>query len=352
MPILSASELRHSVSAVFRADGCPRDVADRVATSLVEANLTGHDSHGVIRVPSYLRAVHEGRVDPHGEVRVVQESATTTVLDCAHNFGQVGALQGAQVAARKAQEANVAAVALQRSGHVGRLGEYVVMVAERGLAALMVCNGTATGGIVAPYGGIARALGSNPIAWAVPGAEGGRPVFLDYATSASAQGKIQVAADEGKLLPEGWLLDQEGEPTRDPRAQSRGGVMLPFGGHKGYALSVIIELLAGGLSGAGAALLPGYERDQGVLLIVVRIEAFCPIEQFRDMVLEFAQQLKTTPRGAGCEEILLPGEPEWRSKATREREGIPVPDRTWERLAETANGLGLPWPVPEEGVRQ
>ncbi len=348
MPVVSASELCRSASAVFRAGGCPTDVAARVAGSLVEANLTGHDSHGVIRVPSYLRAVQEGRIDPHGEICLVQESPNTALLDCAHNFGQVGAARGVEVAVAKARERDVAAVALQRSGHVGRLGEYVVMAAEHGTAALMICNGTATGGIVAPYGGIGRALGSNPIAWAVPGPEGGRPVFLDYATSVCAQGKIQVAADEDKSLPEGWLLDKEGHPTRDPRAQSRGGVMLPFGGHKGYALSVLIELLAGGLSGAGAALLPGYQRDQGTLLIVLRIEAFCPVAQFREMVLQFTEQLKKTPRAAGCNEILLPGEPEWRAKAARQREGIPLPDRTWDRLAEAASGLGLEWPVPGE----
>jgi LDH2 family malate/lactate/ureidoglycolate dehydrogenase len=347
--ILPASELRLRVSALFRAVGCPEAVAERVADSLVEANLTGHDSHGVIRVPSYVRAVQEGKIDPRGEIRVVQESGTTAVLDCAHNFGQVGAVRGLEVAVAKARERDVATVALQRSAHVGRLGEYVVMAAEKGLAGLMICNGTASGGIVAPYGGTARALGSNPIAWAVPGADG-RPVFLDYATSVCAQGKIQVAADEGKPLPEGWLLDKEGEPTRDPHQQFEGGVMLPFGGHKGYALGVIIELLAGGLSGAGPALLPGYQRVQGTLLIALRVEAFCPMERFRQMVSDFARQLKMTPRAAGCDEILLPGEPEWRSKAARERDGIPLPGKTWERLAETASGLGLPWPAPEEGA--
>jgi uncharacterized oxidoreductase len=124
--------------------------------------------------------------------------------------------------------------------------------------------------------------------------------------------------------------------------------MLPFGGHKGYALSVMIELLAGGLSRAGPALLPGYQRDQGTLLIALRVEAFCPMERFQQMVSEFARQIKMTSRATGCDEILLPGEPEWRSKAARERDGIPLPGKTWERLAETASGLGLPWPAPEE----
>jgi uncharacterized oxidoreductase len=344
---LPASELRLRVSGIFRAVDSPDAVAERVAASLVEANLTGHDSHGVIRVPSYVRAVREERIDPRGEIRIVQEGAATAVLDCAHNFGQVGAVRAVELAVGKARAHDISAVVLQRSAHVGRLGEYVVIAARQGFAGLMICNGTASGGIVAPHGGTARALGSNPIAWAVPGADD-KPIFLDYATSVCAQGKIQVAVDEGHPLPEGWLLDREGQPTRDPREQSRGGVMLPFGGHKGYALGVIIELLAGGLSGAGPALLPDYERAQGTVLVVLRVETFCPVERFRQMTVDFARQLKTTPRAAGCDEILLPGEPEWRSKVARERDGIPLPAKTWDRLAVTAAGLGLEWPAPGE----
>jgi uncharacterized oxidoreductase len=313
-----------------------------VSASLVEANLTGHDSHSVIRVPSYVRAVREGRVDPHGEVRVIDEGPTTITLDCAHNFGQVAAARAVTLALAKLSDVDVVVVALRRAAHVGRLGEYVAMVADQGHVGLMFCNGTARGGIVAPYGGVGRALGSNPIAWALPGPNG-RPVLLDYATSVCAQGKIRVAADKGEALPEGWLLDKHGHPTRDPKEQADGGVMLPSGGHKGYALSVVIELLAGALSGAGPALLPGYERQQGVVLVVMCIDRFCTLDGFQRMVSDFAARIKATPRAPGCAEILLPGEPEWRSKDERERQGIPLPQRTWDRLGETATALSLDW---------
>jgi uncharacterized oxidoreductase len=313
-----------------------------VAASLTEANLTGHDSHGVIRVPAYVRAIHEGRIDPHGEISVVGEDANTLVLDCAHNFGQLAAARAVSLALAKLERVPVVVVALRRSGHVGRLGEYVAMVAAQGHMGLMVCHGTAQGGIVAPHGGVGRALGSNPIAWALPG-PGAEPIVLDYATSVCAQGKIQVAADKGEPLPAGWLLDRHGTPTRDARAQANGGVMLPFAGHKGYALSVIIELLAGALSGAGPALLPGYERQQGVVLIAMRLERFCSLESFRRMVSDFRREIKSTPRAADCDEILLPGEPEWRCKASRERDGIPLPQRTWDRLADVAAALGVGW---------
>jgi uncharacterized oxidoreductase len=319
-----------------------------VAESLVEANLTGHDSHGVIRVPYYVQAVQAGRIQPHGKVHVVRETATTAVLDCGHNFGQVGAERAVEVAAAKAGAHDVSVVVLERCGHVGRLGEYVVMLAEQGLMGLMVCNGLGHGGSVAPYGGVGRALGTNPIAWGVPSVNG-RPIFMDYATSACAQGKIQVAADEGKELPEGWLLDKNGQPTRNPRDQFDGGVMLPFGKHKGYALGVMVELLAGGLSGAGPVLMPDHLRCQGTMLWALNIEAFQPLDAFQDMTAGFARALKGTPRAEGCDEILLPGEPEWRSKATRERAGIPMPQKTWDRLAETATSLGVAWELVEGG---
>jgi uncharacterized oxidoreductase len=216
------------------------------------------------------------------------------------------------------------------------------MAAEQGFMGLMICNGLSRGGIVAPLGGVGRALGTNPIAWAVPGVDG-RPVFLDYATSVCAQGKIQVAADKGEELPDGWLLDKHGQPTRNPHDQFDGGVMLPIGGHKGYALSVLIELLAGTLSGNTPSLLPGYQRAQGAMLIAANIGAFRPPEEFRQIATEFSGLIKRTPRAADCDEILLPGEPEWRSKEEREREGIPLPEKTWERLGETAASVGLDW---------
>jgi LDH2 family malate/lactate/ureidoglycolate dehydrogenase len=343
---IPASDLREHVAEVFCAADCPQVVARRVAASLVENNLTGHDSHGVIRVPYYVRCVQEGRVNPRAEIRVVRESATTAVLDCGHNFGQVAAKQGMELAIAKAREHDIAIVALQDCTHTGRLGEYVVLAAERGMMGLMVCNGTARGGIVAPLGGIGRALGSNPIAWGIPGGNG-QPIFLDYATSMCAQGKIQVAADKGQQIPEGWLLDKRGQPTRNPHDQFDGGAMLPFGGHKGYALSVLVELVAGGLSGAGPALLPDYQRIQGVVQIAVNWAAFQGEDAYRQMASAFSERLKATPRAEGCDEILLPGEPEWRTKAARERDGIPLPEKTWNRICETAADLGLDWGCSE-----
>jgi LDH2 family malate/lactate/ureidoglycolate dehydrogenase len=217
-----------------------------------------------------------------------------------------------------------------------------VMAAEQGFMGLIFCNGSPPGGIVTPFGGTGRALGANPIAWAVP-QEGGKPLFLDIATSIVANGKIMVAVDKGEEIPLGWVIDKEGHPTTDPRDMAAGGALLPLGGHKGYALSVMIELLGGGLSGAGFPLMPGYAWDQGTVLMAVRIDAFQPLDEFKRGVREFAERMKTVRRAPGCEEILLPGEPEWRCREKREKEGIPVPEATWNRIKEAAKGLGLNW---------
>jgi uncharacterized oxidoreductase len=343
MPVISANDLRERVFEVLCAANVPEDVARQVGYSLVESNLVGHDSHGVMRVPQYIDGVQKGDLKPKAETRIIRESASTALLDGGHNFGQVVAARGMEIAVAKAREHDMAAVVLGNCDHTGRIGEYVVMAAEQGLVGLCISNGSLPGGLVAPIGGAGRALGANPMAWGIPAGKK-KPIFFDFATSAASAGKIHVAADKGQEIPEGWLLDKEGHPTRDPNQLSEGGVMLPFGGHKGYALSVMIELVCGGLSGMGFPLQPEYKWEQAAVLVALSIRAFRPLEEFVGMISDFAERLKSTPRAPGCDEILLPGEPEWRCKEERELIGIPLPEVTWRRLSETAKTLGVDWP--------
>lgn len=331
MVIIPAAHLRTQVERIFLGLGASESVAHRLADSLVESNLVGHDSHGVLRVPEYVERIRVGALRLDGAIEVVRETAATALIDCGWNLGQVALPQGMELAIHKARSAGIGMVVLGHCDHTGRVGEYVVSAAQAGMIGQLTCNGSLPGGIVAPYGGARRALGANPIAWALPAADR-PPIFFDFATSIVAHGKLQVAADRGEQVPEGWILDKHGNPTSDPQAQFDDGAILPFGGHKGYALSVMIELLSGGLSGAGFPLLPGYRWDQGTTLIAIDISAFQPLEEFKQQAAEFALHLKAVPRAAGVDEILLPGEIEWRTRAVREQEGIPLPEVTWARI--------------------
>jgi uncharacterized oxidoreductase len=237
----------------------------------------------------------------------------------------------------------VGVVVLGNCDHTGRVGEYAVQAAQAGMLGLLICNGSLPGGLVAPFGGVGRALGANPLAWGIPGPAGGEPIFVDFATSAVAQGKVQVAADKGELLEPGLLLDKEGRPSRNPQDQFDGGALLPFGGHKGYALSVMIELVAGTLSGVGFPLQPGYTWNQGTLLLALNLAHFVTPAEYAAQVADFVARLKATPRAPGVDEILLPGEPEWRTRRQRLAGGIPLPEATWARLTATAQTLGVAW---------
>jgi LDH2 family malate/lactate/ureidoglycolate dehydrogenase len=339
--LTSADDLRDFAARILVAASTPAATAARVADALVESNLVGHDSHGVLRLPQYVKAIQAGTLNPAGELKIVREGLATALIDCGRNFGQLAAERGMALAIEKAARCGTGTVVLQHCDHIGRLGEYVVTAARQGYIGQVICNGSDPGGIVAPYGGMGRALGANPIAWSIP--NGGEfPIFMDFATSVVAQGKLVVAADRGEEIPEGWLLDKHGHPSRRPQDQFDGGVILPFGGHKGYALGVMIEAIGGGLSGVGFAITPGYRWDQGTLLTAIDVNAFQPLAEFEREVVELARRLKETPLAAGFDEILMPGEVEWRYRAQRVRDGIPIPQNTWDRLVQLADTLGAP----------
>ena len=340
-PLIPASELTDFSTRVLLAAGTPVPAAERVAQALVESNLVGHDSHGVLRLPQYVQAIQAGQLNPAGELTVVRDRPATALVDCGWTFGQVAAQRGMQMAMDKAALCGSGTIVLRHCDHTGRIGEYAVMAAQRGFIGQVVCNGSDPGGLVAPFGGRRRALGANPIAWAIPNGSP-QPLFLDFATSVVAHGKLQVAADKNEDVPEGWIVDKDGQPTRKPQDQFDGGAILPFGGHKGYALSVMIEAMGGALSGASFPIMPNYRWDQGTVLTAIQVDAFQPLAEFEQQVAELGQRLKATPRAAGVDEILLPGEPEWRCRAQRLRDGIPMPEKTWDRLLELARGLNVP----------
>src|SRR5947209_664748 len=301
--------------AIFLAAGATAENAEGVTRSLIGANLAGHDSHGVIRIPSYITDINNGKLRPTNVPFITHETAATAIVDGNSTFGQVGARATATIAARKAKEVGIAAASSFRCHHTGRIGEWAELGASQGLITFAAASGAHGPYQAAPFGGKSRALGTNPFAWAIPRMGGQPPILLDYATTGGAQGKLMVARARKEPVPEGWILDKHGQPTTDVEEFYDGGMLLPFGGHKGYAMSVIVEMLAVGLSG-GQQVPPG---GRGSCLFVACIDpgTFQARDEFSESIEKIAARLKSQPPAEGFDEILLPGEPESRSRAER-----------------------------------
>ena len=338
MKVKRVQELQELGIAIFKASGATTENAEGVTSSLISANLVGHDSHGLIRIPSYIEDIKNGRLNPAATPNITQEKPATAIVDGASTFGQLGARLTAETAARKAKEIGLGSAALYRANHTGRIGEWAELGASQGMITLAAASGAFLR-LVAPFGGRGRALGTNPIAWAVPRPSGRPPILLDFATSAAAQGKLMMARANREPVPHGWILDAEGRPTTDVEDYFDGGALLPVAAHKGYALSVIIELLAVGLSGGDSVA----KTEYGSCLFIACFdpEAYRPVDLFGESVEHIAGRLKAVKPANGFEEVLLPGEPEARTRDQRLREGIPLPDATWEAICAVAHDLGV-----------
>ena len=340
MPVLQPVPLADYTSRIFQAAGTPKMTADLVGQSLVSANLAGHDSHGVIRIMQYLRQIDEDEIRPLATPEIERETPVMSLFNGHRCFGQLAARVAIEDGIGKARGNAVAAVGLKHSGHVGRLGEWVGLAAEEGLIALAYANGGRSGGLVAPFGGAERRMGTNPVAVAIPLQD--RPaVLLDFATSAVAEGKVRVALNSGKPIPEGWALDKHGAPTQNPADLYDDGMLLPAAGHKGYSLALLSDFLGGILTGAGGPSLPGTILGNGVLFVLLNIDAFRPLAEFFADGSQIADRIKSTRPAPGFDEVLLPGEPETRSAQTRQENGIPLDDNTWSQIVRAALKLGV-----------
>lgn len=340
MPVLQPVPLASYASRIFQAADTPKLTADLVGQSLVSANLAGHDSHGVIRIVQYLRQIDEDEIRPRARPEIERETPVMVLYNGHRCFGQLGAKVAVEDGIGKARGNAVSAVGLKHSGHVGRLGEWVGLAAEEGLIALAYANGGRSGGLVAPFGGAERRMGTNPIAVAIPLKD--RPaMLLDFATSAVAEGKVRVAFNGGKEIPEGWALDKNGAPTKNPGDVYDGGMLLPAAGHKGFGLALLTDYLGGILTGAGGPGIPGSILGNGVLFILLNISFFRPLDEFFADGEQIAGRIKDTKPAPGFDEVLMPGEPEARSAASRQRDGIPLDDTTWTEIVEVAEKLGV-----------
>jgi len=338
MLTMSADRLRDVTRQVFEAAGTPPDLATNMADILVESNLAGHDSHGIIRIPVYVKSIKEGTLDPKARPEILRETPGSALVDGKYAFGHIAAAFGTEVAIRKAKESKAVVVSIVRCNHIGRLGEWGSRAAAKDVIAIVTVGGGGGPGIAAPFGGAARALGTNPISIGIPG--GNVPdMLVDFATTSIAEGKVQVARAKGVQLPPGSIIDKDGNPSTNPQDLYDGGMLLPFGGHKGYALSMVVELL-------GAAFSPGDEYNKGgrggaAVIIAIDATTFRPLATYEKSADESLRRVKAIPPALGFGEVLLPGEPEQRSKAERLRDGIPVAEATWSAIVETGKGLGI-----------
>ena len=352
--VVRAADLEPFGAQVFEALGAPADVAAEVAGHLVRANLAGHDSHGVIRIPQYALQIEQGAILPAARPTIVREHGATLLVDGAHGFGQFATVFALNKAMERAEQLGVAAAAIRGANHIGRVGDYAESAARRGFVAEITIGAAGPGvGASAPFGGTSRFLGTNPWSIGVPN-DAGEPVLVDFATTVVAEGKVRVARDKHEPLPPGCIVDKEGRPSTDPADFYAGGTLLPFGGHKGYGLSLAAALL-GGLAAideaeprmGGTPKTPNEgarERLGGVLLVVIDPAAFGDRAAYAAAVGRVAGAATRVRPAPGAAAVLLPGEPEARTRAQREREGIGVPADTWEAVAQVATKAGIQMP--------
>jgi hydroxycarboxylate dehydrogenase B len=350
--------LERFVAALFQAAGADCDVAGEVARHLVRANLSGHDSHGVIRIPQYFAQIAAGEMQPTARPSVVRETAVTALIDAHRGLGQFATAFALDWAAAHALEHGLAAAAIRHATHIGRLGEYTERAAARGLIAILTVGvgGPGLGGMLL-FGSRQRFFGANPWSIAVP-AEGRPPMVFDGSSSAVAEGKVRLARSKAAALPEGAIADREGRPSTDPEAFYAGGGLLPLGGavagHKGYGLamaSVLVGALAM-IGDADPALFVSSRTDVadtrgragGVFLVLVDPGRFGDAADYRAMVADVLAAAKRAPCAPGVSEILVPGEPEVLTRARRACKGIPIPVATWTELADLATRWAVTLP--------
>jgi uncharacterized oxidoreductase len=342
MPNVTAEHLEQIAKALLIGAGTPETEAVTVARLSIAANLAGHDSHGIIMIPSYIERIKVGHIVPGAPWEITQETPTTTVIDGHWGFGYVVTEKAMHHTIAKAKAQNVAAATVFRQGHIGRLASYPLMAAAEGMIAIITADSGRSPKQVAPFGGAKARLGTNPICFAVPSDLEG-PLFFDMATSAAAAGKVLLAVARGKDVPPGWIIDSDGHPTTDPRKLRQGGALLPLGGsegYKGYGLAAIVEILSGLLTGLGFGIDPSGRHNDGCFIAVFNVGAFRDLATFKKDVTDFAHYLAETPPAEGFSRVYYPGEVEWEQEQARRKNGIPIEDATWEVLRKLATEFG------------
>ena len=337
MHVIGVEKLQDLSHKFLVKAGAPPAIAERVARALVLSSLKGVDSHGVMRLPQYLEQIQEGAVVPDALPEIARDTASTAVVDGQRGFGHAAAEFSTQIALEKARAHDLAAVTLHNTRHIGRVGEYVEMAIEAGLIGFVFCSAISQ---VAPHGGRGRILGTNPVAIGIP-SDGEFPFVLDFATSVLSEGKVRVARDKGVDLQPGAILDAQGQPSTTPQDLYEGGSLLPLGTYKGYGLGLAVQILGSLLAQGGTLLLDHPQVGNGALFMMLKPGSFCDPAELRQQTEELCGAVRNSAIRDGFDEILIPGEPEYRAECQRASDGIPIAAATWQRWREAGLGIGM-----------
>ena len=326
------------VSDLFCAAGTSKEDADLVADVLIKADLRGVKSHGVSRIPIYIKRIELGLVNPKAELKILHETPVSAVVDGGFNLGQITATKAMGMAIDKAKKTGVGMVGMNKSHHYGIAAYYSQMAADEDMIGFSCANTTA---LMAAPGGASKAIGNSPFSFAFP-ADKQLPVVFDAACSAVAQGKIIVANINGQKIPDNWALDPEGNPTTDP-AQALKGFLLPMAGPKGYGLAVVMEILAAVLSSAdtGTHLSSIYNdlehpQDCGNFFMAIDLKAFGDVEEFKKRMDQYILDMKSGKKAKDTKELFMPGEIELKKEIQSLQEGIEIEDDTFAPLIDLA----------------
>ncbi len=346
MPVIDHQKLRAVIARIVAASGSEGDEPRLVADHLVEANLAGHDSHGIGMIPRYMLNVREGLLRPNRHAEVITDNGAIVVVDGNSGYGQVVAGETMEIGIARAREHGVVVLALRNSHHIGRVGAWGEMCAEAGFVSMHYVNAFGHEPLVAPFRGAEARFATNPYCCALP-ATANRPMFLlDMATAKVALGKVRVAKNKGEPMAEDTLIDAEGRPTTDPNVMFGEpiGALLPIGAHKGYGLALVCELLGGALTGGGTAR-PGFPRNSNIvnnmLTIIIDPRGLADEAAFKtevEAMLDYVTAARPADKNLP---VLVPGDPERASRAERRANGIPVDDTTWAEILAVADTLGV-----------
>ena len=344
---IAPGALHDCVKEIFVSVEIPPQQAEQVATHLVESDMVGHPSHGVQRIRWYLDLIASGEMNPFPAVQPERATPSSEIWEVARGFGIVAAERAMRRAVALAEERTLALVAVRDASHTGRLGAHSTLAAHEGCLGLMVLNGGAR--FVAPFGSGVVRLPPNPLSFSAPIDEE-RVMTIDISTSTSAVGKAQVAALEGRPLPLGFMVNEAGEDVTDAARFLRGeAAMRPLGGallgHKGFGLAMMIEVLAGALSGAGVSQ-HDEARGSGFSCLAIRIESFLPLAEFYEEMQALLAWVKDAPPVPGHAAVRYPGEPEELARQEALAKGVPLSAAIWERLGGCAAQCGVALPAP------